>query len=80
MRLHVMELWPASERIESTVKVETTEGPVNVVVDRRSIVDGTVNVHYPVAIDADGNRLVELPREAVNGCWRVWVDKTQLSE
>ena len=30
--------------------------------------------------EKDGNVLIELPREASNGAWRVWVNRDQLSD
>jgi hypothetical protein len=39
--------------------------------------DGTVNIGWPVSKDNDFF-LVELPRETVQGSWRVWVASKEL--
>lgn len=58
---------------EVVVAVKTADGGTEkLVVDRRSIRNGTLDVGYPVG--REGNRLlVELPRESMRGLWRVWV-------
>lgn len=42
------------------------------------IVDGAVDIGWPVARREDGAYLVELPQETVAGCWRVWVKPEEL--
>lgn len=49
----------------------------NVMVDRRSIDDETIDVGYPVASDGD-RYLVELPRETTTGQWRLWVKQSDV--
>jgi hypothetical protein len=63
---------------EALVSLTTADGlKEELIVDKRSIQEGTVRVGYP--IQAQGNRLlVELPRETLRGSWRVWVDKGEL--
>lgn len=46
----------------------------NVIVDRRSVDNGTIDVGYPVGCDGD-RYLVELLRETANGQWRL-LDET----
>jgi hypothetical protein len=75
MRVKVDEVGKGLHPSEVVVQVQTVEGqPERLVVDRRSIVDGTVEVGYPVRRD-NGYYLIELPRETIGGSWRVWVSK-----
>ena len=64
---------------EMVVSVKTTDGEQNLVIDRRSLLDGYVAIGYPIR-EHDGNYLVELPRETASGSWRVWVSRTDLRE
>lgn len=72
-RIKVRELRAGMHPSEVVVAVETAGGvEEKLIVDRRSIVAGTLNVGYPVG-QQDANYLVELPRETTRGSWRVWV-------
>lgn len=63
---------------EVFVIVKTADGKEEqFIADKRSIKDGTVSVGYPLATDNDRS-LVELPREALSGIWRLWVPKDAL--
>jgi hypothetical protein len=78
MRVKVDEVGKGLHSSEVVVQIETAEGePQRLVVDRRSIVDGTIEVGYPVRRD-NGHYLIELPRETIDGSWRVWVSKDVL--
>jgi len=58
---------------EVFVAVRTADGVVeNVIVDHHSIDNDTLEVGFPVGGD-EKRFLVELPRETVNGQWRVWM-------
>lgn len=74
MRVKIEEVGTGQHPSERVVKVETIEGPEQLVVDRRSIQQHSLDVGYPVS-QANGHFLVELPRETFRGLWRVWVDK-----
>lgn len=74
--VEVAEGWHPSERM---VVIPIQGGTDTVFVDQHSVVDGQIEVQAPVAEDGD-LRLVELPREAMSGTWRVWVNATDLSE
>ena len=78
MRVKVNEVGRGLHSSEVVVQIETAEGePQRLVVDRRSIIDGTIEVGYPVRRD-NGYYLIELPRETIDGSWRVWVSKDVL--
>ena len=60
------------------IAVTTANGDrENVMVDRRSIENNTIDVGYPVASAGD-RYLIELPRETTTGQWRVWVKATDV--
>lgn len=76
MRLRVKEAGKGRYPNEIVVEVEGLGGPWELTLDRRSVRQGTIEVGHPVARSPDENYvLVELPSEAANGAWRVWVDK-----
>lgn len=74
MRVKIEEVGVGQHPSEKVVKIETTEGPEQLVVDRRSIQEQSLDVGYPVG-QHNGHFLVELPRETFRGAWRVWVEK-----
>ena len=74
MRVKIEEVGSGQHPSEKIVKVETIDGPEELVVDRRSIQAHSLDVGYPVS-QCNGHLLVELPRESLRGLWRVWVDK-----
>ncbi len=73
LRLKVIEGREGQHPSEVFVMVQTADGrEEQFIADKRSIKNGTVSVGYPLA--KDNNRLlVELPREALSGIWRLWV-------
>jgi hypothetical protein len=78
MRVKVDEVGKGLHSSEVVVQIQTAEGePQRLVVDRRSIVNGTIEIGYPVRRD-NGYYLIELPRETIGGSWRVWVSKDVL--
>jgi hypothetical protein len=74
MRVKIQEIGSGQHPSEKVVKVETIEGPEQLVVDKRSIQNLSLDVGFPVGQN-NGHFLVELPRETARGSWRVWVDK-----
>ena len=79
-RIKVREVRTGLHPSEVVVEVRTASGDVEkVVVDRRSIQNGSLAIGYPVA-QKDDQFLVELPRESVRGAWRVWVSRETLAE
>lgn len=63
---------------ESIVTIRTTQGPEEVAV-YSGLVDGRKLQVGRICAD-DGRVLVELPRESATGKWRVWVEKSVISE
>jgi hypothetical protein len=74
MRVRIEEVGSGQHPSEKIVKVETVEGPEQLIVDKRSIRDHSLDVGFPVG-QQNGHFLVELPRETFRGEWRVWVEK-----
>ena len=63
---------------EALVAIQTASGvEENAIVDHRSIDNNTIDVGYPVGRDND-RYLVELPRETVNGQWRLWMKRSDV--
>ena len=74
MRVRIEELGTGQHPSERVVRIQTQDGPQQLVVDRRSIQNQSLDVGFPVG-KSNGHWLVELRREAVQGVWRVWVSK-----
>lgn len=70
-RVKVQTVGDGQHPSEALVSLTTADGVrEELIVDRRSIKEGTLRVGYPIR--AEGNRyLVELPRETLRGSWRV---------
>lgn len=65
---------------EVVVAVRTADGAdEKLIVDSRSIRNGTLEIGYPVGQDHE-RFLVELPRESVRGLWRIWVKRESVIE
>ena len=65
---------------EVVVTVATADGrSEELIVDRRTLADTKIEVGYPIS-QRNGHFLVELPREAMSGLWRVWVDRDRIVE
>ena len=73
MRVKVKEIGSSLHPSERVVEVTTATGKERVVVDRRSIENGSLSIGSPISREKDF-WLVELPRETMTGSWRVWVD------
>lgn len=74
MRVLIEEKGTGQHPSEKVVEVKTLEGPEQLIVDKRSIRDRSLDVGFPVG-QQNGHLLIELPRETLRGLWRVWVDK-----
>jgi len=74
MRVRIEEIGTSQHPSEKVVKVETIEGPEQLLVDKRSIRERSLDIGFPVG-QKNGHLLVELPRETFSGLWRVWVDE-----
>jgi hypothetical protein len=77
MRLKVEEAGKSLHPNEVVVVIKTINGQERLVVSRRSIQNGSVQIGWPLG-ESDKAFLVELPRETQIGAWRVWVPKDQL--
>ena len=64
---------------EIVIEISTVEGTAYAIIDRLSLENGGVEIGYPVGAK-NGKYLVELPRETLQGSWRVWVDSSELLE
>ena len=79
MRLLVEEVGKGLHPSETVVAVKTADGTQRLVVSTRSLQKASIPIGWPLGEREDAV-LVELPREAQNGAWRVWVAKNQLIE
>lgn len=80
MHLRVEKIGEGLHPSELVVSVQTKDGPVSMVIDTNIILsDSTVNIGWPVG-KHDDFFLVELPRETVQGSWRVWVAANELKQ
>lgn len=77
MRVKVQEVGVGIHPNERVVTVQTLDGPERLVVHERSVVDGWLEVGYPIREKPDAY-LVELPRETMRGLWRVWIRSSLL--
>ena len=64
---------------EVVVSIVTRDGIERLVVHKRSIHDGCLEIGFPISQDEDFY-LIELPRETMRGYWRIWVRKSDLTE
>jgi hypothetical protein len=78
MRIKVEEVGKGLHPSEAIVRIDALGGPQELVVDRRTIRGGSIEVGHPVAKN-EGYFLVELPAETSSGTWRVWVDESTLA-
>jgi hypothetical protein len=74
MRLKIQDQSPGLHPNEVVVRLKTNDGIERLVVHRKSIKNDGVDIGYPISDDQD-SYLIELPREAQSGTWRVWVSK-----
>jgi hypothetical protein len=77
-RVKVQEVGKGMHPSEVVVMVRTADGgQEQLIVDERSLQDGTLQVGFPVGSEP-GKYLVELPRETERGSWRIWVSPDQI--
>jgi hypothetical protein len=74
MRVRIEEVGTGQHPSEKVVRLQTRDGPEQLIVDKRSIHENSLDVGFPVG-QHNGHFLVELPRETLRGAWRVWVDR-----
>lgn len=81
MRLHVKRLTEGPGPGEVVIEVTTAEGTEQVVVHLGAIEEGDIiEVGHPILYSNDRSRsLIELPREAASGRWRVWVPSSSFA-
>lgn len=79
MRVRVEEVGKGMHPSEVLVKIQTVQGPQELVVDKRSLRQNTIEVGYPITQQGT-YCLIELPAETTGGVWRVWVDKNITSD
>ncbi len=81
MRLRVKRLSEGPGPGEVVIEVATEEGTEQVVVHLGAIEEGDIiEVGYPILHSNDKSRsLIELPREAASGRWRVWVPSSSFA-
>lgn len=72
MKIKVNPIGQGNHPSEVVVSVATTSGTERLVVHQRSIENNSLDIGYPINHD-ESNYLVELPRETIDGSWRVWV-------
>ncbi|MER8412824.1 MULTISPECIES: hypothetical protein [unclassified Mesorhizobium] len=72
MKLKIKQIGEGNHPGEVVVSLDTTTGTERLVVHHRSLSGDSLDIGWPVDRE-DSNLLVELPRETINGSWRVWV-------
>ena len=77
MRLKVRQLGEGLHPSETFVSVETKDGPEELIIDPRSVMNDSLSIGWPVGRE-DPYLLVELPRPTARGFKRVWVSRDQL--
>jgi hypothetical protein len=81
MRLKIERVGKGLHPNEAVVAIRTTGGTERLVVPKRSIVDDTIEVGWPIRTNpTDGSCMIELPRETPSGAWRVWVPRGEIEE
>jgi hypothetical protein len=78
MRVKVREVGRGLHPSEAVVEIRTATGSERLVVDRKSIQDGTIFAGWRPVDEKKGQWLVELPRETMSGTWRVWVKQGEI--
>jgi hypothetical protein len=78
MRVNVREIGPGLHPSEAVVEIKTVGGAERLVVDRKSIQNGTIFAGWRPLAEKRGQWLIELPRETMSGTWRVWVKHNEV--
>jgi len=79
MWMKVREIGQGVHHSEVVVEIKTMGGVERIVLDKRAIKNGEIEVGNPLAMRDHGQLLVELPREAMSGAARVWVKQDSLA-
>lgn len=79
MKIKVTEVSEGIHPSEVVVSVNTIDGAENLVVSRRSLRSGSLDIGFPIRRE-DNTYLIELPRETLSGSWRVWVKTDEISD
>jgi hypothetical protein len=77
MKVKVVEVDAALHPSEVVVAIRALDRTENLVIDRRTLQNGQIDVGFPIREDG-GRYLVELPRETLSGSWRLWVNEDQV--
>jgi hypothetical protein len=81
LRMKVRQIREGLHPSEVVVEFDTADGErQTLVVDRRSLREDTLRVGYPIGRAAPNQLLIELPRESLQGRWRVWVSNNDVIE
>jgi hypothetical protein len=78
MRVKVREIGRGLHPSEAVVEIRTATGLERLVVDRKSIQEGTIFVGWRPLAEKKGQWLIELPRETMSGTWRVWIKHSEI--
>ncbi len=79
MRIKIRKLMDGPGPGEALVEITTSSGNVEqVVVHDLVIEDDMIEVGYPIH-ENDDSALIELPREAMSGSWRVWISRSEIA-
>jgi hypothetical protein len=78
MKLRVQEIGRGLHPSEVVVELRSAAGPERLVVDRKSLRNGTLFVGWRPLAEKRGQWLIELPRETMSGTWRVWVKHAEI--
>ena len=79
MRVKVREIGSGLHPSEAVVEIQTVGRLERLVVDRKSIQNGTIFVGWKPLAEKKGQWLIELPRETMSGTWRVWVKHNEIA-
>lgn len=79
MRIKIKKLMDGPGPGEALVEVTTTAGNTEQVVVHHTVIENDmIDVGNPIHEEND-RALVELPREAMSGNWRVWVPREEIA-
>jgi len=80
MLIYVKEVGKGMHPSEAVVEIQGVQSTEHIVIDRKALIGkNQLDVGYPVGRQ-NGYYLVELPRETLQGEWRVWISKDQIAD